>query len=396
MIYMTKNIIENKYLIFSTIIILIWGVNFTLNTSLMFPVLAVNYAIMAFIVFYPIFKSIYNVNINKYWPFILYWCWLGYATFRGLLDCDSTEKLKFVLDYLFALLLSLFVFLPNNLIYYSRWIKYLWKIGWVIALLLIPFNVNHSFYFHYLILIIPLWKYLTKTKKILIICAIMYSLRFLDPRAHVPKYFIDILLFALPYSFLKDTIIKLIHPILLLIPIILLFTGIYGIFNPFNMNDYINTDVKIQQGGETLDATVDTRTVIYEDVISSAIKNDYIFTGRNLANGNDSRFVFYDQRNTNEASILNHFTKMGLVGVSLYFLLFIYSTYLAIYKSHNHWIKLIGIYLAFRWIIVWIEDPESFSTLYLSIWLMMGICITPNIRKMSDIEIENYLKTILK
>ena len=36
---MTKKIIGNRYLIFSTIIILVWGVNFTLNTSLMFPIL---------------------------------------------------------------------------------------------------------------------------------------------------------------------------------------------------------------------------------------------------------------------------------------------------------------------------------------------------------------------
>ncbi|GEM_PF-3393316 len=393
---MTKKIIGNRYLIFSTIIILVWGVNFTLNTSLMFPILAINYVIMAFIVFYPIFKGAYDIKINKYWPFILYLCWLGYATFRGLLDCESTNKLKFVLDYLFASLLCLFVFFPDNLINYSRWIKYFWKIGWFIAIVLIPFNVSYSFYFHYFILIIPLWKSLSSTKKILIVLTIMYSLRFLDPRAHIPKYLVDILLFALPYSFLKDKIIKLLHPILLLLPIFLLVLGIYGIFNPFNMNDYINTDVKIQQGGETLDATVDTRTVIYEDVISSAIKNDYIFTGRNLANGNDSRFVFYDQRNTNEASILNHFTKMGLVGVSLYFLLFIYSTYLAIYKSNNHWTKLIGLYLAFRWIMTWIEDPELFSTMYLSIWLMMGICITSKIRKMTDIEIKNYLGKILK
>lgn len=393
---MTKNIIGNKYLIFSTVIILVWGVNFTSSTSLMFPILAINYAIMAFIVFYPIFNGHYDIKINKYWPFILYLFWLGYATFRGLLDCESTNKLKFVLDYLFASLLCLFVFFPDNLINYCKWIRYFWKIGWLIAVLLIPFGVSYSFYFHYLILIIPLWKYLSQTKKMLIVLVIMYSLRFLDPRAHIPKYLVDILLFVLPYSFLKDKIIKLLHPILLLLPIFLLILGINGIFNPFNMNDYINTDIKIQQGGETLDATIDTRTVIYEDVISSAVKNDYIITGRNLANGNDSRFVFYEQRNTNEASILNHFTKMGLVGVSLYFLLFIYSTYLAIYKSNNHWTKLIGLYLTFRWIMTWIEDPELFSTMYLSIWLMMGICVSSKIRKLTDIEIKYYLGKILK
>lgn len=393
---MTKKIIGNKYFIFSTIIILVWGVNFTLNQSLMFPVLAVNYVIMAFIIYYPLCKSTYDIKISKYWPLILYLCWFGYALVRGLNDCNSTVKLKFVLDYLFATLLSLFVFFPENMSNYRNLIRCFWKYGLLVAIFLWPFNVSYSFYFHYLILIIPLWKYLTNTKRLLIVCIVIYSLRYLDPRAHVPKYLIDLLLFILPYSLLKDKLIKLLHPLLLVVPIILLITGITGLFNPFNMESYVDTNVKIQQRGETLDATVDTRTVIYEDVILSAVNNDYIFTGRNLANGNDSRFVLDSQRDKNEASILNHFTKMGLVGVCLFYFLFIYSSYLAIYRSNNHWVKLIGLYVAFRWIIVWIEDPELFGAMYLSIWLMMGICISSNFRRMNDFEIANYLRTFFK
>lgn len=393
---MMKSVLGNKYLIFSSTIILIWGVNFTLNTSIMFPVLAVNYAVMAFIICYPVYKGIYKVNLKHYWPFILYWSWLIYAAIRGFCDCDSNIRLMAVLDYLFASLLSLFVFLPNNIFNYRRWVKYFWKIGWLWAILLIPFNVSHSFYFHYLILVIPLWKYLSTTNKLLILFALIYSLRFLDPRAHVPKYCVDLILFMLPCSFLKNKIIKILHPILLLLPIALFVTGVLGIFNPFNMENYLSTDVKIQQGGETFDATIDTRTVIYEDVISSAFDNDYVITGRNLANGNDSRFNSFLQRNTNEASVLNHFTKMGIVGVLLLFILFVYSSSLAVYRSNNHWVKLIGIYVAFRWVMLWIEDPESFSSLYLSIWLLIGVCVSSNIRKMSDFEMSNFLRTFLK
>lgn len=391
-----RSMIGNKFLTFSTIVILIWGVNFTLNRSLMFPILAINYVVMAFIVFYPLIKEKCSINIRNYWPFLLYWCWLVYSVIRGMHDVHSNVTLKFVLDYLFAALLSLFVFFPDNLINYRNWLRLFWKIGWLGAIILIPFGVSHSFYFHYLLLIIPLWKYLTVKKKIFIICAILFSLRYLDPRAHIPKYLVEMFIFMLPFCFLKDRIIKILHPILLFLPIVLLITGIMGIFNPFNMESYVNSNVKIVQGGETFDATIDTRSVIYEDVILSAVNNEYIWDGRNLANGNDSRFLSYEQRNTNEASILNHFTKMGLVGVILLFFLFVYSSYLAIYKSNNHWVKLIGLYVAFRWISIWIEDMESFSTLYLSIWLTIGICVSYNFRKMTDMEITNYLKTILK
>lgn len=393
---MPKSVISNKYLIFSAIIILIWGVNFTLNTSLMFPVLAINYAIMAFIIFYPLSYERKNVNIKDYWPLILYWAWLAYAAIRGIKDVHSNSTFKFFLDYLLAELLSFFVLLPNSQLVYYKWLRAFWKVGWVVAIILTPFGVNHSFFFHYLILIIPLWKYLGKFEKWLLVCIVIFSLRNLDPRAHVPKYMIEFLIFMLPMSWLKDKAIKFLHPILLLLPFVLLTTGIAGIFNPFDMESYIKTDVKVKQGGETLDATIDTRTVIYEDVINSAVNNDYVLEGRNITNGNDSRFVSYEQRNTNEAAILNHFTKMGLIGIILLFVIFAYASYLAIYKSNNHWVKLVGLYISFRWIMLWVEDIESFSALFLSIWLMLGVCISQNFRRMSDNEISESLKTVLK
>lgn len=392
--YIKRNTLSNCFLLFSALILLVWGVNFTLNFHLMFHVLALNYLVMAFIILYPLYKE-KPVSFKIYYPFFLYWIWFLYGVARGVTDIESNLTFKFFCDYLIVGMLSLYVFFPNNVDTYFRWIKIFWKIGFVVAILLTPLGVNHSFYFHYLLLIIPFWKYLKKSEKFIILCAITYSLRYLDPRAHLSKYLIELLIFALPNFIIKDIVIKLLHLIFLLLPIGLLITGVTGFFNPFDMESYIDTDIKIEQGGETLDATIDTRTVIYEDVILSAINNDYVWQGRNITNGNDSRFVDYAQRNLNESSVLNHFTKLGLIGLILLFSLFVYTSTLAIYKSNNRWTKLIGLYVAFRWIILWVEDVESFSTLYLSVWLMMGICVSP-LRKMSDYDVSKYLKTALK
>ena len=391
--YIMRNTVSNNFLYFASILILVWGVDFTLNISLLFPILAVNYLIMAYIELYPIYKYHSYINLKKYWPLALYWGWFFICTIRGISDIKSNITLKYFCDYLIAGLMSLFVFIPNDIHVYFRWIKIFWRIGFWLAIILSLFGVSHSFYFHYMLLIIPLWKYLSIKEKTIIVVVLLYSLRFLDPRAHLPKYFVEILIFAAPFFLLKDKIIKIIHAVFLLLPIALLTTGILGIFNPFDMESYMNTSTKIEQNGESFDATIDTRTVIYEDVITSAINHDYVWQGRNITNGNDSRFCNMDQRNFNESSVLNHFTKLGLIGLLLLFLIYVYSSSIAIYKSNNHWVKLVGLYVSFRWVIMWVEDPESFSSLYLTIWLMIGICMSEQFRSLSDIEINNILCT---
>lgn len=391
-----RNTVSNNFLYFASIIILVWGVDFTLNINLLFPILAVNYLIMAYIEMYPICKCHSNIKLKKYWPLALYWGWFIICTIRGISDIKSNITFKYFCDYLIAGLMSLFVFIPNDIHVYFRWIKIFWRIGFWLAIILSLFGVSHSFYFHYMLLIIPLWKYLSIKEKTIIVVVLLYSLRFLDPRSHLPKYFVEILIFAVPLFLLKDKIIKIIHAVFLLLPIALFTTGILGIFNPFDMESYMDNSTKIEQNGETFDATIDTRTIIYEDVITSAINHDYVWQGRNITNGNDSRFCNMDQRNFNESSVLNHFTKLGLIGLLLLFLIYLYSSSIAIYKSNNHWVKLIGLYVSFRWVIMWVEDPESFSSLYLSIWLMIGICMSKQFRSLSDIEINNILRTVLK
>ena len=390
---------SNKFLLLSlsTILILVWGVDFTASTPLVFGVLALSYPLMAIAALTPyiqVRKSL-HIQYKEYWPYLLYVVWFAVCTVRGIPDIHTKAAEVSFASYLIAGLLTSTIFVALNPDYLRSWIGMFWKYGWIFAVVLLPFKINYSFYFHYFLIIIVFWSFIKKNNKIWLLVALAFALKDLDPRAHVIKYLIALLVFWQPtHKLLRGKIVKILSIACLVTPFILLTTGILGIFNPFKMDEYIDTDMKVTQDGEEFDVTMDTRTVIYEDVITSAILHNEVMQGSNIAKGNDSRFFDGDMRLMNESSLLNHFTKMGLIGVLLLFSVFVGAVYYAVFRSNNNYIKLVGLFVAFRWIMLWIEDMEQFSCLYLSVWLMLGMCYAPSLRNMSDNEFSRWAKTL--
>lgn len=128
--------------------------------------------------------------------------------------------------------------------------------------------------------------------------------------------------------------------------------------------------------------------------------------GRSIARGYDS-VSFGDwadkamgikrgERQRCETSILNIFNYFGIIGIILYLVIFIYASFLAIYKSRNLFISVIGIYVAFRWLFAWIEDFSRFDLNYLFLWILIGICYSPIFRNMSNKEFILWFKNITK
>ena len=66
----------------------------------------------------------------------------------------------------------------------------------------------------------------------------------------------------------------------------------------------------------------------------------------------------------------------GLVGVIVYALIFIVSSYRAIAKSNNIYMPLLGIYVSFRWTFAFIEDFTKFDLNYMLLWVMIGMCFS--------------------
>ena len=148
----------------------------------------------------------------------------------------------------------------------------------------------------------------------------------------------------------------------------------------------------------------DSRTFLYEEVILSSIKNNYWFWGRSPSRGNETdafsewaRAIYGKaERPINEVAILNIFTWTGLIGVILYFIVFWKATYLAINNSKNIFIKILGLYMSFRWLYSWVEDVNVYSLNYYMIWLMMGLCFSKSFREMSDKNMYNWVKSIFE
>lgn len=203
---------------------------------------------------------------------------------------------------------------------------------------------------------------------------------------------------------------KQLFTILVFTPIILFSLAISGIFNIFQIDEELKLSDQYQmfQSNEDNNSILDdTRTLVYTEVLNDAQKNNYIIQGHSLARGYYSP-IFNDFINKNsdgllkgeraacEVCILNVFTYMGIIGVILYMSIFIKSTYIAMFKSNNDYVKVIAIFVLFRWIYSWIEELSSFNISYLSLWIMVAICFSPYFRKMSNSEFKNWFHSILK
>ncbi|WP_223857440.1 hypothetical protein [Sphingobacterium micropteri] len=209
--------------------------------------------------------------------------------------------------------------------------------------------------------------------------------------------------------FRSRKILKIIHWFFYILPAVLLALGISGTFNIFqdlSKNEGIYKEKKVV-GGEMIeeDISADTRTFIYKEVIESAIRNDYWILGRTPARGNDSDY-FGDfmaeelntgkyERHKNELCFPNVFTWLGIVGMILYCLIYLKASYLAVYKSRNIFMKLLGVFIAFRFTYGWVEDFNSFSIMNIALWMIIAMGFSDSFRKMTNREFKYWIyKTV--
>lgn len=98
---------------------------------------------------------------------------------------------------------------------------------------------------------------------------------------------------------------------------------------------------------------------------------------------------------SNELCFPNMFTWLGLVGMILYCLVYLKAPYLAVYKSRNIFMKLIGVFIAFRFTYGWVEDFNSFSIMNIALWMIIAMGFSDSFRKMTNREFKYWIyKTV--
>ncbi len=370
--------------------------------------------IIQIIILYLFFKGkkfFFNPSQKKaFFCIKIYLLWNILNVIRGFYIAETYWDWKMLIGNGIAMLLPIVAYLGSNTLILQSILRFYLRYGLLIfgfLVFLIPKDA-YGFYLvpiNFLALFYPIirkpWKYL-----ILGICIFVILVDF-GARSNVIKFGVPIM-FGLIYFFrfiFSKFFFEIIRKLFFLLPIILFTLAVSGVFNVFKMDDYIKgsyVEIKKDEKGNVINDNlkVDTRTFLYVEVLQTALKYNSWLIGRSPARGNISE-AFGDQdmngrgeRGTNEVAILNIFTWTGILGVILYFFVFYKSSYIAINQSNNIFSKILGLFIAFRWLYAWVEDVNNFTLTNLFLWTIIGLCFSKSFRSMSNKEVSQWVNGI--
>lgn len=140
----------------------------------------------------------------------------------------------------------------------------------------------------------------------------------------------------------------------------------------------------------------DTRTFLYLEVYEDLAVNKQLLFGKGAGGTYYSNYFSKaegdsDSRLTVEVGVLAILLKTGLIGVILYLLLIFASIFYAFFRSNNYYVVGIGLMLFIYVLLLFIENAISYSGNSLFIWFFIGVCLSKEIRNMSNLEIKFIL-----
>lgn len=372
----------------------------------------INFSIIGICVWY-YRKFFHPLNHSDYIIVDIYLLWVLVGVIRGIFVPENYWEWKQLITGTTTLSLPVFVFVFSSPVILKRclhfWFKYA-LFAFIGLIWIIPPDIYQFFLGP--VLFVSCFLPVIPRKWRLLFIGLLILMLFADfgARSQVIKALMALLMsvaFILA-KYLSVRILRILHWFFYALPLVLLVLGISGAFNPLqnlshNEGKYVEKKIV---NGELIedDLSADTRTFIYAEVIGSALKHHYVLWGRTPARGNDSEsFGAYNaenlktgkyERHSNEVCFPNVFTWLGLIGVILYGLIYLRSSYLAVYKSNNIYMKLLGVFIAFRFTFGWIEDFNRFDIMNISLWMMIAMGFSLKFRMMNDKQFKLWIQLI--
>ncbi|MBP8793118.1 MAG: hypothetical protein KBE41_04425 [Lutibacter sp.] len=377
--------------------------------------LIVNVVIIFFIFWYK--RNFFRPrNKSDYGIISIYFLWTLLTVVRGVFVAENYWEWKQLLTGTFTLALPLFVYVFYSPLVLRNVLRFWIKYALPLFVLFFVWVIVADSYHYYLapVLLLSCFLPILPRKWQLIFIVLLLVMMFADfgARSQVIKATIALLM-SLAYllsKYLSSRILKIAHWMFYILPLVLLYLGFTGVFNIYeglssNKGKYIES--KLVDGEHVVDdLSADTRTFIYVEVIESALKHGYTFWGRTPARGNDSMaFGAYQaedlktgryERHSNEVCFPNVFTWLGLIGLIMYCFIYLKSSYLAVYKSNNIFVKLIGVYIAFHFTFGWVEDFNRFDITNISLWMMIAMGFSERFRRMNNWQFKIWGRSIVR
>lgn len=357
--------------------------------------------LLILIVFFRLYKSKEYDRFDgqkylKIWFFILLIgaikaLFLNYASYSGLRDSVLSffysvpllfvllSKIENIYSYLKSFLL---VFIPCAVYSSIKWEGF----GFTdVAHVLSPIA--------FFVLFVP---FLPGKWKWIILSVSLFSLLYdLSVRSNVLSLFFSyfvLLLFYLKNNISWSKITNIICLCCIVVPFIFLYLGASGTYNIFQemMSENIKLEVEgRKQRGENY--LIDSRTGVYIDVLSSIDDVPELIFGASPVTKFKTLMAktirdYRSGRNKTESGFLNILKFYGLIGVFSFLALNVYASYLGLSKSRNNLSVVIALFIAFKILYIFVEDPDIPMITYFAI----GFCLNPKFRNMTDNQIIHF------
>lgn len=319
---------------------------------------------------------------------------------RGFLNSDSYWHYKNVfINTGPSLFVFLFIFLSKEVSLCNRMLKFILKY-YLLASALLIHNSSIANTGRIMCNTIPVLAYFTKKYRWIIILFVLYSLTMTwGARGWVLRALFGLGLGCTTLLFKHMVkkmipIYKAVFFVFLISPLVLSYLGYKGTFNVFNMESYVKSS-NLKE-----DDIVDTRTFLYILVQSKLEKENAVLAGVGVGVSywddfnQDTGISEVDKlgRTSTESALLNNYFWGGLIGAFLFSMLFWISAYYGIFKSKNNICKLTGVFIMFRWVISFVDEPNAWVCSNMLMFFFMGLCLNRQVRNMDDSYIKNYFK----
>lgn len=342
------------------------------------------------------------------WPIALYLFMIVISAIYGLFSSEGYWDYKLLISNFFAYSLGIgyFYFIQPSKVLITLKVWMLFSAFFFIAF--IPFMYESGAMFLLPISFILLFSpFLGKKARAFVITLALIAVLSgtLGARSSILRFFFCFVLagcIALRRVFPKSAI-KAVVLSEFILPFILIILAVTGAFNVFEIGDSIGaSSIELEESADGVTSLgADTRSFIYFEEIQSSLRNNYYIQGRSLARGYDSDFfqmaddgmMGRGERGSSEVSILNLYNYCGLVGVVIFFILLSAACLNAIRKGKSKTIQFIAVYIGYRWIWAFVEDPIVFNMNSICLWIAISMCFSPFFCEMTDAQFEIWVKS---
>jgi len=338
--------------------------------------------------------------------FLVLITWNIFTITRGFLFANDYYDWKFLFDTsILFLLIPLALVIGINHSYtqklFSVTIKFLFLFGFAIIPLTLVTNIQlYSRLMIPISIFIVLSPFLKPKWRVLILIVAATSILIVPIfRTNIIRIVAGLLLvFAYHLrSFIKISWLKFFHFLLFILPFILFYLAITNQFNIFKFQEKDNKYATIDNKGQTRNYLEDNRTFLYAEVLLSLQKNGNLILGEGATGKYKSDFYdFGDRRGRymSEIGFLNTLLFSGIIGLIIQSVFLFLVSYYALYKSNNWLSKMLGLFIASRWLIFFVEEYTLFDLNFFFYWVLLGIVSTNEFRSMTDSEIKNFFQKI--